>query len=150
MTQHPERAFIRAVIAEGRRDVPVPTNPLAESLGMVIRTAEEGRVTAGFAADARFTQGNGVIQGGILATMLDFGMVFAAFSVIPADRTLATVAQTTSFLRPAAPGAFTVEAEVERAGRHVVHARAAIRDAAGQTVATATAPLAVVPLPRTP
>ena len=104
MTQHPERAFIRAVIAEGRRDVAAPTNPLAESLGMTIRAAADGRVTAGFVADSRFTQGNGVIQGGILATMLDFGMVFAAFSVIPADRTLATVSQTTSFLRPAAPG----------------------------------------------
>lgn len=149
MTQHPERAFIRAVIAEGRRDVPVPTNPLAEVFGMVVHAAEEGRVTAGFTADLRFTQGNGVVQGGILSTMLDFGLVFAAFSVIPADRTLATVSQTTSFLRPAAPGAFTVEAEVERAGRHVVHARATIRDCTGQAVATATAPLAVVPLPRT-
>lgn len=144
--EHPERAFIRRVIAEGGAGVPVPTNPLAQALSMTVEHAAPGRVRAAFRADRRFTQGNGVIQGGILSAMLDFGMAFAAFSVAEAGVTVATVSQTTSFFRPAPPGGFTVEAEVEKAGRTVIHTRAVIYDGTGQAVAAATAPLAVVPM----
>ncbi len=144
-TENPERAFIRRVVETGARDVQVTTNPLAKSLGMVVREAAEGRVVASFHAGEDWTQGNGVVQGGIVSAMLDFGMVFSVFSTIGAGTTIATLSQTTNYLRPAPAGDFTVEGAVDRTGRTVAHARAVLFDAAGRQVATAIAPFAVLP-----
>ncbi len=142
--EHPERAFICRVVERGERDVPVTTNPLAKALGMVIREASLGRVVAAFHAGDDWIQGNGVVQGGIVSAMLDFGMVFAVFSTIGSGTTIATLSQTTNYLRPAPAGDFTVEGAVERTGRTVAHARATLFDAAGRQVATAIAPFAVL------
>ena len=144
-TEHPERAFIRRIVERGERYVAVPTNLLAQALEMTIRELTEGRVVTAFQAGKIFTQGNGVVQGGILATMLDFGMVFAVFSTVDVGVTIATVSQTTNFLRAASAGAFAVEASVDKSGRNVAFARAALLDEAGRMAATATASFAVVP-----
>jgi uncharacterized protein (TIGR00369 family) len=142
--EHPERAFIRQIIESRARDVPVNTNPLATSLGMYIVEAEAGRVVARYTADERFSQGNGFIQGGIISAMLDFGMVFAAFSKIPPAATIATVCQTTNYLSPARVGDFVVEASLEKVGRNMIYARATIADPDGKQVASAISPIAVI------
>jgi len=74
-------------------------------------------------------------------------MIFAAFTRTDTGHTLATVTQTTNFLRPALAGDFTVEAEVERAGRLLIHTRATLSAADGKPVATASSPIALIPLP---
>ena len=144
--QHPERAIVRRVIDEGLVDLPVETNPLAIALGMHIRSAGEGRVCASFQVGAPFTQGNGFVQGGIISAMLDFGMVFAAFSQVAAGSSVTTVSQTTNFFRPVRMGEVIVEAELEKAGRTLIGARAVLRDMAGVLLASASAPIAVIPL----
>lgn len=147
-TEHPERALIRTLLqAPAGEWVAVTTNPLAVSMQMELSAHGPGHVTARFQVDERFTNGNAVLQGGIVSAMLDFGMVFAAFSQIPADATIATVAQTTNFFRAATPGGYTVEAELEKCGRTLINARATLRGADGKPVASATSPIAVLPLP---
>lgn len=144
--EHPERTLVRRVIDEGARDVAVETNPLAIALGMRLLTAGEGSVRLAFTVGAGFTQGNGVVQGGIISALLDFGMVFAAFSSVPPGATVATVSQTTNYFRPAPAGALWVEAELEKAGRTMINARATLLDTEGRLLASATAPIAVIPL----
>ena len=145
--EHPERALVHRVIAEGLGDLPVTTNPLAIALGMRLLSARTGGVRVAFTVGAAFTQGNGVVQGGIIAALLDFGMTFAAFSQVAADATVATVSQTTNYFRPAPAGELVVEAELEKTGRTLINARATLRDAAGTLLASATAPIAVIKLP---
>ena len=142
--EHPERAFIRQLIESGSQMVAVDTNPLAKSMRMHIVEAEAGHVVARFTLDERFSQGNGFIQGGIVSAMLDFGMVFTAFSQVPAEATIATVCQTTHYLSPARIGNFVVEATLEKVGRSMIHARATLADDAGKPIASASSPIAVI------
>lgn len=144
LKQHPERAIVRRVIEQGLTDLLVDTNPLAIALGMRILSADEGRVRMGYLVGAPFTQGNGFVQGGIISAMLDFGMVFAAFSQVPADSSVTTVSQTTNYFRPVLAGELVVEAELEKAGRTLINARAVLRDMDGKLLASATAPIAVI------
>lgn len=144
--EHPERAFICDVIARRATEVPVTTNPLAVEMAMTILQATEGHVRAQFSNGQRFTQGNGVVQGGIVAAMLDFGMAFAAFSCIPANATIATVSQTTNYFRAAQAGVFVVQAELEKVGRNLINARATLAGPDGKILASATAPIAVIAL----
>ncbi|HLO64359.1 MAG TPA: PaaI family thioesterase [Azonexus sp.] len=145
--EHPERALVRRAVTEGLTDLPVTTNPLAIALGTRLLSARDGGVQMAFSVGAAFTQGNGVVQGGIVSALLDFGMTFAAFSQVAADSTVATVSQTTNYFRPALAGELVVDAELEKAGRTLINARATLRDAAGTLLASATAPIALIKLP---
>ena len=89
--EHPERALVRRAIEQKLTGLPVTTNPLAISLNMRIHEARDGWVRIAFNPPEGFTQGNGVVQGGIISAMLDFGMIFAAFSMVPVDATVADV-----------------------------------------------------------
>ena len=142
--EHPERALVRRAIEQKLTGLPVTTNPLAISLNMRILEARDGWVRIGFHPPEAFTQGNGVVQGGIISAMLDFGMIFAAFSMVPVDATVATVSQTTNYFRPVFLGEVIVEAELEKAGRTLINARASLFDADRTLLASATAPIAVI------
>jgi uncharacterized protein (TIGR00369 family) len=147
--EHPERALVRRAIDEGLTDLPVTTNPLAIGLGMHIAQASDGRVEMAFDVPENFTQGNGVLQGGIISAMLDFGMIFAAFSVVPEGANVATVSQTTNYFRPARTGKLRVEAELEKAGKTLINARARLFGPDDALLASASAPIAVIQ-PRKP
>lgn len=142
---HPERALVHQLLAASPCDVAVTTNPLAIALGMRLEECAPDRIRARFNVGESFTQGNGVVQGGILAAMLDFGMIFAAFTRLAPGHTLASVSQTTNYLRPAQAGSFRVAAELDRAGRRLIHAHATLCGPDGRPVATASAPIAVIP-----
>jgi uncharacterized protein (TIGR00369 family) len=144
VTEHPERQLVRTAIERQLRDLPVDTNPLAQALSMRPLEAAQGKVRVAFRIPGQFLQGNGFVQGGIIAAMLDFGMAFAAFSSIPANATVTSVSQTTNYFRPVSAGELTVEAELEKAGRTIVNARASLFDTAGKLLAGATAPFAVI------
>lgn len=147
-TEHPERKLLHEVHQRKLENVAVATNPLAASLGMRIGSVPAlGQVILTFGIDEGFTQGGGVVQGGIFAAMLDFGLAFAALSATPADRSVCTIGLNVNYLRPALPGRFTVEALLEKMGRTVAVARASLYNAEGQLLATASSPLAVVPYP---
>lgn len=143
-TEHPERALVRRAIEQNLSDLPVTTNPLAIALNMRIVTASDGRVRIAYTLPENFTQGNGVVQGGIISAMLDFGMIFAALSMVPPEATVATVSQTTNYFRPVFLGEMFVEAELEKAGRTLINARAALFDQDKKLLASATAPIAVI------
>jgi uncharacterized protein (TIGR00369 family) len=142
--EHPERALIRRAIEQKLTGLLVTTNPLAVSLKMQIHEARDGWVRIVYNPPEGFTQGNGVVQGGIISAMLDFGMIFAAFSRVPVDSTVATVSQTTNYFRPVFLGEVIVEAELEKAGRTLINARASLFRADRTLLASASAPIAVI------
>ncbi|HBR99003.1 MAG TPA: hypothetical protein DD979_16740, partial [Gammaproteobacteria bacterium] len=93
-----------------------------------------------------FTQGAGAIQGGIVATMLDFGLAFAALSVVDVTQSVATASIAVNYYRPAFAGHYTVRACIDKQGRTLIFASAELFDTRGKTIAMSNSPLIVVNL----
>ncbi len=124
---------------------PIP-GPLAESLkGQILALdAEAGTARLAFEPDQRFLQGAGVIQGGIVASMLDFACAVAAFGRLTAGRSFATVSLQTSFLLPCLPGPHEARARLTRMGGRVIFAEAELRrQGSDDLIATASAVMAI-------
>jgi uncharacterized protein (TIGR00369 family) len=119
----------------------VRASPLAAALEATVLKldARARRVTASFNPGVEYLQGRGVLQGGVVATMLDFTMAFITMALVPEEKSNATASLNVSYLRPALPGKYIAEAHVERLGRTLAFVRASVRPEEGDEVATATA-----------
>jgi len=123
---NPDRALVLEFLAGDRRALPITSNPLAHDLGGVILELEAGRGSAvlAFEPPARFTQGAGVLQGGMLAAMLDFAMAFAAHAALRDERAFATATLTINLHHGARPGPLLARGRITHLGRHVIFADA--------------------------
>lgn len=138
------RAHVAAAVAAGRRDVPLDTNAASVSLGAVLREGTPGALRLGFVAPPESVQGNGVIAGGTVASMLDLAMAMAVLSVLPRGRNCATINLSVNMMAAAQAGPLMATANIERVGRSVGFARAALYDASGERLlASATSTLSV-------
>jgi uncharacterized protein (TIGR00369 family) len=104
-----------------------------------------GRSRIAYDGGVRFTNRAGVVQGGILAAMLDEGMALAAVAMDEFRTFVPTLELKVSFVAPARPGRFVVESQVVRKGKSVAFAEGRLFDAAGELVATASTTMRVVP-----
>lgn len=143
---NPDRVFIEHFIKEELSHVPITNFPLATKFGMTLETASVGSVALSFSVDESFTQGGQVIQGGIVATLLDFGLGYAAMSTLPAQKSIATASLNIDYLRAAPAGNYRVEAKVIKKGKSVIFAKADLLTTQGNIVATASSPLMVINL----
>src|SRR5688500_13943868 len=71
------------------------------TLGAVLESVESGTVTITCPFDDGLTQQQGLIHGGVVASLVDVACGYAALSVMPADREVLTVEFTVHFLKPA-------------------------------------------------
>ena len=119
--------------------------PGAQLLGREwIGTHESGDAMIRFQAQLAFTNRHGTIRGGFLAAMLDSATGVCALAKLSPDLTVVTRSLDTRFLKPAAMGTITARARVtEQTGRDMV-VQAELIDAAGITVADATARLRIL------
>ena len=88
---NPDRALIHTLVSGQCSNVPLCTSPALEALQTRFVQGEPGDVTLRFSAPASALQGNGVVAGGTLTSMLDFGMAFAVLSKLPRGKTCATI-----------------------------------------------------------
>ena len=144
MADNPDRALIAEMMAYGYSDVAVDTNPVFADLGARIITAARGKIALRFSVGKRARQGDGIIHGGVISTMLDGGMAFAVLSMLDAGESAATISLTVNFLGAAGEGECEVGATVERIGQRVAFTRATLTSDTGKPVATATAAFAVL------
>jgi len=122
------------------------TGPLAEALKGEILQMDRAAGTALLAFDPgeQVLQTAGVIQGGIVAAMLDFAMALAAFSRLAPGRSFGTVSLTTNFLKPALPGRHLASARLDRMGARMIFASASLsKDGSESLIATATSVMAI-------
>jgi len=144
MSDNPTRAHVAAAVAAGRHDVALDTNPASASLGAVLLEGRQGELRLGFVAPPESAQGNGVVSGGMLASMLDLAMAMTVLSMLPPGRNCATVNLSVNMMAAAETGNFTATASVERLGRSVAFARASLFDASGERlIASGTSALSV-------
>ena len=99
---------------------------------------ESGTIRISAELGERWLNGGGVIQGGIVAGILDFAMAFAVLSKMRSNQALATTNLDVAYLRPCLPGHFEATAEVISLGRSVAFLKAEMFGADGKRVATAT------------
>jgi uncharacterized protein (TIGR00369 family) len=142
MHDNPDRELIAEAVRAGLTDVPVRSNPVFEDLAARILSAVPGRVTLRFTVHERACQGEGIVHGGVILTVLDGAMAFAVLSRLATGESTATIGLTVNFLGAARQGDCDVEAYVERLGKRIAFARASLVSD-GKVVATSTGILAV-------
>jgi uncharacterized protein (TIGR00369 family) len=135
---NPDRALLRRFNGS---PLPFDTNPLGIALKAKILSldAASGRIRLAFHPGPEFIQGHGVVQGGIVATMLDFAAALAVLSRLAESQTAVTATLTVSFMSAVRVGPLVATGIVERSGRRMAFARAEIqREGEQEILATAS------------
>ena len=110
-------------------------------LGLEIAELERGRGFCKLAAEgkAKFCNPAGVLQGGILAAMLDDAMAISATALHDFKKLVPTLDMKVNYLRPVFPESLIIEGEVVKSGRKIVYLAGRIYDAKNRLCVTATA-----------
>lgn len=122
------------------RDGRAPRPGVAGLLDMTLEDVEAGRVA--FSANARpdFSNPQGTVHGGILATLLDSAMTCAVVTMLPASVGTTTIDLSVRYLRavPLDGRGLRAEGIAEHVGRRLATAHGRVIDDQGRLVATAT------------
>jgi uncharacterized protein (TIGR00369 family) len=100
---------------------------------------EAGTIEVAFTATGQFLNPIGMIQGGLLAAMLDDTLGPALVATLGPGQFAPTADLHVQFLRPARPGRLTGRGRVVRRGRDIAFMAGELLDEGGQIVAAATA-----------
>ncbi|MDQ6830042.1 MAG: PaaI family thioesterase [Gemmatimonadota bacterium] len=120
------------------------------TLSATLDEVEPGRVAIRLPYSESFTQQNGFMHAGAIASVADSACGYAAYTLVPPTVNVLTVEYKVNLIAPARGVAFIARAEVLRAGRTLticradVIALAADGDANGQMVATMLATIMAV------
>ncbi len=142
---NPDLVLVRRFIAAPDVPLAVDSNPLAVALGARLEGFNAGRreLSMGYAPQPLFRQGAGVVQGGAIASMLDFAMAFACFTQLPDEGAVSTLTLGVTLQKAATAADYSVVGRVDKPGRRVMFASAEMR-AGSDLVATATSTLLVL------
>jgi uncharacterized protein (TIGR00369 family) len=121
----------------------VSASPFHRSLGIIVDDVDEGTVELRLEAQETHVNLMGSVHGGVLASAADVAAGLAVRSAIPEGTDHVTVHLDVQYLSPATPGTLHASGQVTRIGRRLAFAQARISDAAGATVATAQATVAI-------
>jgi uncharacterized protein (TIGR00369 family) len=113
-------------------------------MGMELVRAEPGRVEIALQAADHHVNLQGLLHGGVIATLADTATGLAVRSMVPADRRHVTVQLDVHYLRPGAPGRVTAVGTTVREGSSIGYAEADVTDERGRLLARATATVAVM------
>lgn len=142
---NPTRAHISEAVTSGRGNIPLDANPALVSLSTRLVEARDGELVLRFTAPHSTTQGNGVVGGGAIASMLDLGMAMAVLSRLRPGFTCSTISLTVNMQTAGKAGDFITVAGVDRVGRKVAFAHAKLYDSErSRLIASATSSLAVI------
>lgn len=94
--------------------------PFAHLLNIELGEMRRGAATLHLAVREELKQNNGVIHGGVIASIVDTAAAFAILTLLKPTETTTTIDLTIHYLRPLLRGKMTAEARVVRAGRRVL------------------------------
>ena len=119
------------------------------TLGASIVHCEPGRVRVAMPPDNAFTQQDGFLHAGIIATIVDTALGCAAGSVMPAGSGVLSIEFKINMLRPARADRYLAEGRVLKAGRRVTVCQGELRenDAEGRILASMQASMIRVESP---
>lgn len=99
----------------------VCNSPFADLLHMTIKSAADGKACVSLPFQPQYSQGAGIMHGGVLAGLADTAMAMACKSVLAENTFFGTTSLTTDFFSPVHQGTVTAHARVEkRQGRELI------------------------------
>ena len=129
---------LRGLSVSRKKPLPFPVHvPFAEKLGLELHAFDDGHCEMRVPPDDAHMNGWAVAHGGVVMTMLDITMAFAARTRLPADMAVATIEMKTSFMRPA-EGELTATGRVIHKTTTLMFCEGQLHDDHGHLCATAT------------
>ncbi|HEV8591917.1 MAG TPA: PaaI family thioesterase [Pyrinomonadaceae bacterium] len=111
--------------------------PLGKLLGMRLTDIRPNEASIEITMHDDLRQPNGVLHGGVTATLIDTAMAFAVIPLLGEGETTATVDLTIHYVRPHTEGVATCTAKIVRAGKRFFTVSADVTNESGQLIATA-------------
>ena len=123
-----------------------PMPPAAATLGweLVAADPDAGTIEVAFTAGPEMANPMGNVQGGFLAAMLDDTLGPALVATLDAGQFAVTLELKVNYLRPATAGRLVGRGRVVHRGGSVAFLEGSLSDAAGATLATATATARII------
>jgi len=112
-------------------------NPFSRLIGMRLVEMRPGEAVIEIEMRDELCQPNGILHGGVTATLIDTAMAFAAITKLDENEKASTVDLTVHYLRPHTEGKISCTANVVRAGKRIITLTADVRNASGKMIATA-------------
>lgn len=137
------QTYLSAVRSENQT-----VNHLFRLLGARLADASGGRAEIVAPVSGMFSQGGGMVAGGILATLADEAMAHAVLSALPGGWACVTAEMNVRYLRglsPDAGGDIRAEASIVKRGSALVVAESRVFDTRGRLLATAGATFSILP-----
>lgn len=136
--------WLRMVNRERREPKPAPSSPeesvgpLGDALGIVAEVREPGYSRMRLMIDPAWLNPNGVLHGGVVYTMVDYGMGGAVQAGLREGEHCATIEVKMNYLASVREGTLTAETNVVKQGRNIAFVESKVVDEQGRIVATAT------------
>jgi uncharacterized protein (TIGR00369 family) len=111
--------------------------PFAHLLKLELGEMKRGLATIHLEVRDELRQNNGVVHGGVLASLVDTAAAFAIITLLEKGQTSTTVDLTIHYLRPWLTGRATARARVVRAGRRIMTITIDVSDENEAILATA-------------
>jgi acyl-CoA thioesterase len=102
-------------------------NPFFVMMGIDVVSVGQGTARLSMKVRPDMHNGVGWMQGGIFTGMADEAMALALYTVIAPGERIATISETTSFLKGARDGVLVATGRVVRKGRRVAFAESEVR-----------------------
>jgi uncharacterized protein (TIGR00369 family) len=125
-----------AIVEDLRRRI--AASPFHAAFGISVVHAVAGEVRLGWEARPDHRNLQGLVHGGVLATLVDIAMGLAVRTVVGPTRRHVTIDLDVHYLRPAKPGPLEAVGSVVRVGTHVGFAEGSVTDAAGRLLVRAS------------
>ncbi len=101
-------------------------NPFFCLMGIDVVSAKEGKAVLKMQVRPDMHNGVGWLQGGILAAIADEAMALALYSMLSHNEGIATISESTSFIRGVKDGCIIARGRVIRKGRRVAFAESEV------------------------
>jgi uncharacterized protein (TIGR00369 family) len=111
--------------------------PFVHLLKVELGEVRRGVATLYLEVRDELRQNNGVVHGGVIASLVDTAAAFAIITSLEKGQTTTTVDLTIHYLRPLLRGRITAEARVLRVGRRILTIRIDVLDETQALAATA-------------
>ncbi len=118
-------------------------NPFFAMTGTKVMRMDGGIGELSVEVGPGFCNGEGWVQGGLYAALADEAIVLAIYQTLGEDETIATITESTSFLRGVNAGSLRVVGRVVKRGRRVIFGEGQVFDGAGKLCTITTASYAV-------
>ena len=130
-----EANFDQALLARAREAF--ASVSYARFLGLELGELKPGEATIQLEIRDELKQNQGVLHGGVIASLIDTAAAFAVITQLERDQRATTTDLTVHYLRPVMSGRLTARARMVRAGRRLFVLSVEVENEQGVLVATA-------------